>query len=275
MQCHASLWVAKVLDSGSYDFNSHALTFWLPKGKLFKSRVVRFSTKRRLFRPTFVSNERASIQSAIITTCVARRICTSLDLSRANLSFMVASSCQVFRIRLHAHSILADSSVLHCQLFGSTRRTMVDPSDATESLGAGLRLHSVAPAGAYVGIPVPVLDPWVRACSCTLSLSCHFSWNPSDSTVNGSASECTFYRSLVRLASEGWQEQWPRLSQAVGIFRCGLGGWGVSEGGGENHPKRVHSRGSQFFMRHVTSFPRPLQPLYFRLQQRERECVCV
>jgi hypothetical protein len=32
------------------------------------------------------------------------------------------------------------------------------------------RGHSVAPAGAYVGIPVTVLNPWVRACACTLSL---------------------------------------------------------------------------------------------------------
>ena len=32
------------------------------------------------------------------------------------------------------------------------------------------RGHSVAPAGAYVGIPVTALDPWVRACAYTLSL---------------------------------------------------------------------------------------------------------
>ena len=45
-----------------------------------------------------------------------------------------------------------------------------DPSNGTGSLVACLRVYSVAPAGAYVGIPITILGPWVRAGACTLSL---------------------------------------------------------------------------------------------------------
>ena len=37
-----------------------------------------------------------------------------------------------------------------------------DSSNGTGSLGACLCVHSIAPAGADVGMPVAVLDPWVR-----------------------------------------------------------------------------------------------------------------
>jgi len=45
-----------------------------------------------------------------------------------------------------------------------TNRGCWDPSNGVGSLGACLRVHSVAPAGASVGILVTALDLWVRAC---------------------------------------------------------------------------------------------------------------
>jgi hypothetical protein len=59
--------------------------------------------------------------------------------------------------------------VLVRALYRSCVSLCQDPSTGTGSLVACLRVYSVAPAGAYVGIPVTVLVPWVRACACTLS----------------------------------------------------------------------------------------------------------
>ena len=57
-----------------------------------------------------------------------------------------------------------------------------DPSNGTGSLGVCWRVHSVAPAEAYAGIPVTVLNPWVRACAYTLSPPWGFSRNASNGT---------------------------------------------------------------------------------------------
>jgi hypothetical protein len=60
--------------------------------------------------------------------------------------------------------------VLVRALYRSCGSLCQDPSNGTGSLGACLCVHSIAPAGAYVGMPITVLDPWVRGCAYTLSL---------------------------------------------------------------------------------------------------------
>ena len=69
-----------------------------------------------------------------------------------------------FRLRHWIPECLLSHTV--CRSCGSLCR---DLSHGVGSLGDCLSVHSVTPSGVDVGIPAMALDPWARACACTLS----------------------------------------------------------------------------------------------------------